>query len=167
MLTIRGHYWTWVVEGNGLDGLWDSIRCHLQGDMVVFLFDAHGIIHRFECSLTVNAESIVLTTQEHALQRHNTEIRNKYSQQRHCAATVSIPTFMFLWAIYVFLGSVCLFCCRKIGGPDVGINRSLQTHDCGNWDWGRAISFLGIHKSKFLCSVGLNVFLQWRLRVKF
>jgi hypothetical protein len=28
-----------------------------------------------------------------------------------------------------------------------------QTHKCGNWDKGRAIPFLGIHKSKFLCSV--------------
>jgi hypothetical protein len=29
------------------------------------------------------------------------------------------------------------------------IDRS-QTHECGNWDWGRAVSFLGIHKVKFL-----------------
>ncbi len=28
-----------------------------------------------------------------------------------------------------------------------------QTHECGNWDWGREIPVLGIHKSKFLCSV--------------
>ncbi len=33
------------------------------------------------------------------------------------------------------------------------IKRS-QTHEWGNWDWGRAISFLGIHKWDFLCSVG-------------
>ncbi len=31
------------------------------------------------------------------------------------------------------------------------INRS-QTHECENWDWGRAVLYLGIHKSKFLCS---------------
>ncbi len=31
-------------------------------------------------------------------------------------------------------------------------NRS-QTHECGNWDWGRAIPFLGIHKWVFYCSV--------------
>jgi hypothetical protein len=40
------------------------------------------------------------------------EIQNKYSQERNCAATVPIPTSMFLWAIYIFLWSVCLFCCR-------------------------------------------------------
>jgi hypothetical protein len=35
-----------------------------------------------------------------------------------------------LCAIYIFPGSACLFCCRKIGGPIVGlyINRS-QTHE--------------------------------------
>jgi len=36
------------------------------------------------------------------------------------------------------------------------INRS-QKHECGNWDWGRAIPFLGIHKSKFLGSVCNNI----------
>ncbi len=38
----------------------------------------------------------------------------------HWTATVPVPTFMFLWAIYIFLGSVCLFCYRKIGGPNMG-----------------------------------------------
>ncbi len=32
------------------------------------------------------------------------------------------------------------------------INRS-QTHECGNWDWGCAIPFLGTHKWDFCCSV--------------
>jgi hypothetical protein len=32
------------------------------------------------------------------------------------------------------------------------INRS-QAHECRNWDKGRAISFLGIHKWDFRCSV--------------
>ncbi len=27
-----------------------------------------------------------------------------------------------------------------------------QTHECGNWDWGRTIPFLGIHKWDFRCS---------------
>ncbi len=32
------------------------------------------------------------------------------------------------------------------------INRS-QIHECGNWEGVRAVSFLGIHKSDFVCSV--------------
>ncbi len=43
---------------------------------------------------------------------------------------------------------------ENLGRPNAGINRSLS-HTCmwKFWDWGRAIPFLGIHKSKFLCSV--------------
>jgi hypothetical protein len=32
------------------------------------------------------------------------------------------------------------------------MNRSLK-HECGNWERGRAVSFLGIHESDLLCSV--------------
>ncbi len=42
------------------------------------------------------------------------KIRNKYSQKRN------IPTFMCLWAIYIFPWSVCLFCCRKISWTERG-----------------------------------------------
>ncbi len=76
---------------------------------------------------------------------------------------------MFLWAIYIFPVSVCLFCYRKIGGPIVWIYKRSKTHECWKWDWGRTIPFLGTHKSKFLCSVATdpyNMFLWWHeLRV--
>ncbi len=55
----------------------------------------------------------------------NTEIRNKYSQLRNCAASVPISTFMCLWAIYIFTG------CRKICGPILGIYKSLTD----TWMW--------------------------------
>ncbi len=46
-------------------------------------------------------------------------------------ASFPIPTFQYLWAIYIFPWSVCLFCCRKIGGPIVGIYKSLTD----TWIW--------------------------------
>ncbi len=50
---------------------------------------------------------------------------------------------------FIFLWSVCLFCCRQVGGPNVGIYRSLTNKWMWNWDWGRAIPFLGIRNSNF------------------
>ncbi len=98
----------------------------------------------------------------------------------HCTAKIvyrisetNIPRNETAWPQSQFLHScfcewficptiVCLFCCRKICRPILGIyciNRS-QIHECGNWDWGRAVSFLRVHKSDFLCSVHIwyNIF---------
>ncbi len=46
----------------------------------------------------------------------------------------------------------------------LGIYKSLmkQTHECGNWDWGRAFPFLGIHKWVFCCSVGESIGPIWK-----
>ncbi len=65
-----------------------------------------------------------------------------------------VPTLMYLWEIHIFPGLVCLFWCREIQYVDRSweyINRS-QTHECGNWGWGRAIPRNGIHKWDFPCS---------------
>ncbi len=37
---------------------------------------------------------------------------------------------------YIYPGSVCLFCCRKICRPILGIYKSLTDTGCGNWEWG-------------------------------
>jgi hypothetical protein len=42
------------------------------------------------------------------------------------------------------------------------ISRS-QTHECGNWDWGRAIPRKGIHKWDFRCSALLRAIYEWKL----
>ena len=42
------------------------------------------------------------------------------------------------------------------------INRS-QTHEWGNWDWGRAISRNGIHKWDFCCSARIEHVLVWKI----
>ncbi len=46
-------------------------------------------------------------------------------------ASFQIPTFMYLWAIYIFPGSVCLFGCIKIGWPMLGIYKLLTD----TWMW--------------------------------
>ncbi len=53
------------------------------------------------------------------------KIRKKYSEKWNCAGSVLISTFICLWPTDVFLGSVCLFCGRKICGPIMGIYKSL------------------------------------------
>jgi hypothetical protein len=52
---------------------------------------------------------------------------------------------------------------------NIHINRS-QMHECRNWERGRAVSFLGVHKSDIVCSVShlkheifvANVFKQYK-----
>jgi hypothetical protein len=62
------------------------------------------------------------------------KIRYIHFQERNCAATVPIPRFMVLCAIYIFPWLVCIFCCRKIGGPIMGIYKSLT--DIWMWKLG-------------------------------
>ncbi len=43
----------------------------------------------------------------------------------------SYCTLVYLWEIYIFPGSVCLFCCREICGLILGIYKSLTD----TWMW--------------------------------
>ncbi len=81
------------------------------------------------------------------------KIWNKYSQKRNIGVSVPISTFMCLWANYIFPWWVSLFCWRKYVDRSWEYISRSQTHECGNWGWGRAIPRKGIYKRNCRCSV--------------
>jgi hypothetical protein len=78
-----------------------------------------------------------------------TAIPNIYSFSGNSAASAPISTFMCLWAIYIFQGSVYIFPSAEQADPSWEYIIRSQTHECGNWDWGPDIPFLGIFVSNF------------------
>ncbi len=76
-----------------------------------------------------------------------------YLQNRINMFSLPVPTLIYLWEIYIFPGLVCLFCWRKYVDRSWEYINHSQTHECGNWDWGRAIPRKEVHKRDFPCSV--------------
>ncbi len=98
------------------------------------------------CSLRFIAISELVKT---TLQRQNTEISKQIFPEKEYRGLS--PNFHIHASVsyYILPRSVCLFCWRKYVNHSWDyINRS-QTHECGNWGWGRAIPRKGIHKWGF------------------
>ncbi len=74
-----------------------------------------------------------------------------YSFSGNSTASAPISTFMCLWAIYeyIFPESVHIFPPAEKADPSWEYIIRTQTHECGNWDWGPDIPFLGIFVSNF------------------
>jgi hypothetical protein len=77
-----------------------------------------------------------------------------YFQNKIVMFCLPVPTLIYLWEIYIFPGSFCLFCCREICGLML-VNKSLTD----TWMWKLvlrlAIPRKGIQKWDFPCSVTL------------
>ncbi len=84
------------------------------------------------------------------------KIKLLFPKQNYNVRSTSSYTHISVREIYIFPGSVCLFWCREyVDQSWKYINRS-QTHECGNYDWGRAIPRKGIHKWGFPCSASIT-----------
>ncbi len=67
-----------------------------------------------------------------SLQRHNTEkFLQNIPRKKLLGHSTNSYIRLFTWENYIFPRSVFHFCCRKIGGPTMGIHRSLTD----TWMW--------------------------------
>ncbi len=76
-----------------------------------------------------------------------------YFQNRIIMICLPIPTLTYLWEIYIFQDQSVYFAEAKYVDWSWEYIHQSQTHECGVWDWGRAIPRREIHKWDFRCSM--------------
>jgi hypothetical protein len=89
----------------------------------------------------------------------NETAQPRYFQNRILMICFPIFTFMYLWAIYNSqdLGLPILLQPNRQTNPGNIEIAHRYIYECRNWEWGRAVSFLEIHKSDFRYSVITNL----------
>ncbi len=87
------------------------------------------------------------------LQRQNADnLKQIFPEKEYRGLSPNFHIHVSLSELYKFSRWVCLFCWRKyVDRSWEYINRS-QTHECGNWGWGRAIPRKGIYNRNCRCS---------------
>ncbi len=109
----------------------------------------------FKCFWWQNTLSFLVVA-PFSLQRHNAKKSKQIFVVKELRGLSPNFCIHVLWAIYIFPRSAYSAAGKYVGRSWEYINRS-QTHECGNWDWGGAIPFLGIHNLDFRCSFQENV----------
>jgi hypothetical protein len=106
-------------------------------------------------SLTSHINNTNITDTTTAIAPHCNKKSIYVFQKRNCVASVPISTFMCLWAIYIFPGSVHIFSCSRIGRPIEGIYKSLTY----TWMWK-----LGLRPTNFFfMNICFKFFVFWCL----
>ncbi len=98
-------------------------------------------------------ENPILISSSHLCILRNETVQPRYFQIRNIMFCLPISTLTLynLWEIYCIYfqnWSVSIAAAKYVNQSCEYIN-SPQTHECRNWDWGRAIPFPGIHKWDF------------------
>ncbi len=93
-------------------------------------------------------------TKEDTLQRYNTEsLKQIFPEKKLHGLSPNFHIHVSVSYLYIPGIGPNIFLQQKADQPWEYIN-STQTHECGNWDTGRAFPFLGTHKWDFYCSAG-------------
>ncbi len=92
--------------------------------------DALQMKSQFESNIMSGSHSCVL---------RNVTVQPPSFQNRIILFCLPIPILTYLREIYCIYfqdRSVYIFCCSQICGLILGIYKSSQPYECGNWDWG-------------------------------
>ncbi len=91
-----------------------------------------------------------------APQRQNTEISKQIIPRKGISGSQSQFPHSCVCERFIYSHHRCA-CWRKYVDRSWDYINRLQTHECGNWSWGRALPRKGIHIWDFRCSAATKV----------